>query len=190
MCPHVSGLLQFRSGLRARSRKAAPLPLPTALHRIFARRMACFTYLPAAIHSVPDGAEVRPRGCIVSCAMWCGTCCFRFSIASRCLYSLSDHFRYHRPCDASCQSFLQVGRFRLIKQFKAHLCLESCQTCGVECCDESTTCAGALTCPQVFRSASSVRELRAEYRLRDLVRLGFCEPARARGRARGPRNVC
>ncbi|CAE7199558.1 unnamed protein product [Symbiodinium sp. CCMP2456] len=49
-------------------------------------RMACFTYLPAAIHSVPDGAEVR----------------------------------YHRPCDASCQSFLQ--------------------TCGVECCDESTTC--------------------------------------------------
>jgi len=50
-------------------------------------RMACFTYLPAAVHDLPDGAEVR----------------------------------YHRPCETTCQSFLE--------------------TCGVECCDESTTCA-------------------------------------------------
>lgn len=49
-------------------------------------RMACFTYLPDAIHNVQDGAEVR----------------------------------YHRPCDTGCENFLQ--------------------TCGVECCDESTVC--------------------------------------------------
>eukprot|EP00434_Breviolum_minutum_P011297 symbB.v1.2.009969.t1/scaffold623.1/size335370/12 len=49
-------------------------------------RMACFTYLPDAIHNIQDGAEVR----------------------------------YHRPCDTGCESFLQ--------------------TCGVECCDESTVC--------------------------------------------------
>ena len=49
--------------------------------------------------------------------------CFTYFPAA--IHNVPDNteVRYHRPCDSGCEAYLQ--------------------TCGVECCDESTVCVGA-----------------------------------------------